>query len=302
MGEIADGKKFSETRKNKQGKTTINWQEKLKTAELRVPSLKGVLRWWFRAIFGGDNLELLKRSEDEIFGSTDVASKIKIRIENPKIEIKEWRNTCWANYQCSKVEGKNYPLNGYQYLAYINYVKTTREGKIDIRKFITHGSTFDLIMTSVDKQAFENALISFWFALHFGGFGNRARRGFGKLQSNQVDILPKPFHDDVLKHFDFCPAKDLNSHKELVDQGLMGWKQYRQRKGISSISSTKYTNMVNARLFFIENKTPVTCNETLDKIPYTTWELALNEAGKRFQYFRQEYQPDKSAVLNNNNK
>ncbi|KKO18870.1 MAG: hypothetical protein BROFUL_02416 [Candidatus Brocadia fulgida] len=58
--------------------------------------------------------------------------------------------------------------------------------------------------------------------------------------------------------------------------------------------------MVNARLFFIENKTPVTCNETLDKIPYTTWELALNEAGKRFQYFRQEYQPDKSAVLNNN--
>lgn len=300
-GEITDGKKFSETSRNKQGmKTTINWQEKLKTTELRASSIKGALRWWFRAILGGDNIEQLKKSEDEIFGSTDSASKIKIKIENAKIEINQWCDKFWANYRCSDVEGKNYPINGYQYLAYTNYLKTTREEKIDIRKFITHGSTFNLIIASMDKWAFEHALISFWFALHFGAFGNRARRGFGKLQSNQVDILPKPLNDDILKYFEFCSAKDLESHKRLINQGIVGWKQYRQSKGISSIPHTKYTNMVNAKLFFIENNANFNCKETLDKTPYTTWELALNEAGKRFQYFRQEYQPDKSAVLTNN--
>ena len=41
-------------------------------AELRVPSMKGALRFWWRALHGSDDLEHMKERESAIFGSTTV--------------------------------------------------------------------------------------------------------------------------------------------------------------------------------------------------------------------------------------
>ncbi|MBA4369031.1 MAG: type III-B CRISPR module RAMP protein Cmr1, partial [Desulfobacterium sp.] len=38
-----------------------------KKAELRAPSVKGALRFWWRALYGSDNLEKMKKREGEIF-------------------------------------------------------------------------------------------------------------------------------------------------------------------------------------------------------------------------------------------
>ena len=43
-------------------------------AELRLPSFKGALRFWWRALAPlrwGDDLEVIRRQENEIFGSAD---------------------------------------------------------------------------------------------------------------------------------------------------------------------------------------------------------------------------------------
>jgi CRISPR-associated protein Cmr1 len=48
-----------------------------KTAELRPPSIRGAMRFWFRAMMGGivgGNIEALKKLEADVFGDTDKAS------------------------------------------------------------------------------------------------------------------------------------------------------------------------------------------------------------------------------------
>ena len=52
-------------------------------AELRAPSIKGVTRWWFRAMMGGvlgDDTNQLRGLESMVFGNTDGASPISIRV------------------------------------------------------------------------------------------------------------------------------------------------------------------------------------------------------------------------------
>lgn len=53
-----------------------------KTPELRPASIKGVMRFWWRAIHGDLPLYKLKKQEDEIFGSTDKRSSFSIKISN----------------------------------------------------------------------------------------------------------------------------------------------------------------------------------------------------------------------------
>ena len=53
-----------------------------KTPELRPASIKGVMRFWWRAIHGDLPLDKLKKQEDEIFGSTDKRSSFSIKISN----------------------------------------------------------------------------------------------------------------------------------------------------------------------------------------------------------------------------
>jgi len=55
-----------------------------KTPELRPPSIKGALRFWWRAMNGHLSLSDLKKKESEIFGGTNPAtrSNVIIRIEN----------------------------------------------------------------------------------------------------------------------------------------------------------------------------------------------------------------------------
>lgn len=56
-----------------------------KHAEIRASSVRGIARWWFRAMMGGvlgDNLRDLYRSESIIFGDTKSGSPISVRIRD----------------------------------------------------------------------------------------------------------------------------------------------------------------------------------------------------------------------------
>ena len=53
-----------------------------KTPELRPASIKGVMRFWWRAINGDSDIGKLKEDESEIFGSTEKKSSFSIKIED----------------------------------------------------------------------------------------------------------------------------------------------------------------------------------------------------------------------------
>ena len=62
-----------------------------KTPELRPASIKGVMRFWWRAIHGNDDIEKLKYDESDIFGSTNGRSKVNIRISNIQNNTKSYQ-------------------------------------------------------------------------------------------------------------------------------------------------------------------------------------------------------------------
>lgn len=57
--------------------------------ELRPASIKGVMRFWWRAINGDLSLDELKEKEGEIFGSTVRRSKVNIRVRQKKFDMKK---------------------------------------------------------------------------------------------------------------------------------------------------------------------------------------------------------------------
>jgi len=60
-----------------------------KTPELRPASIKGVMRFWWRAIHGDLSLKELHKKEGDIFGSTEKRSSFSIKIKHDKFKGKE---------------------------------------------------------------------------------------------------------------------------------------------------------------------------------------------------------------------
>jgi CRISPR-associated protein Cmr1 len=105
--------------------------------ELRPPSIKGALRFWWRAMNGG-NWETLKNQEDRIFGSTKEALfSIQLGKEDFKKVKQNSKNGLPNRYKQAFREGEP-EADIFKYMAY---------GAED-RKFIQENNfTFNVIFT-----------------------------------------------------------------------------------------------------------------------------------------------------------
>jgi len=127
-----------------------------KKAELRAPSIKGALRFWWRAIHPNLSIIELKKQESRIFGDAGEESgksKIQVKINNSL-----------DYYQ----KNKENPV-------------PHKQAKFSFPCFVA-GEKFSLSIYG-DKQIFD----LFKFFLVVGGIGKRSRRGFGSLLINKID-------------------------------------------------------------------------------------------------------------------
>lgn len=118
---------------------------------LRPPSLKGVLRFWWRAMNGHMSLTELKKKESEYFGGTEPATRSKIII-HPFDELKRKEE---------KISKTPHRENPYEQAAVIV--------RFSIK--ISYHESIDLDVKNLIKVAFV-----------LGGVGNRSRRGFGSFK------------------------------------------------------------------------------------------------------------------------
>ena len=147
-----------------------------KTPELRPASIKGVMRFWWRAINGDLSLDDLKKQEDEIFGSTEKKSKLIIYpieiISESDFEISSTphhktgycnqnnKNCFYRNKQCMKANKKRAKI--YEF----NIKISTKNNK-----YLNKDSLIELFKLST----------------LLGGFGQRSRRGFGSIRVIRID-------------------------------------------------------------------------------------------------------------------
>ncbi|MBD3192925.1 MAG: type III-B CRISPR module RAMP protein Cmr1 [Candidatus Heimdallarchaeota archaeon] len=127
-------------------------------AELRVPSIKGLLRFWWRAIVGLP-IKSLQKKEGEIFGSSEEGvgrSNFSIRLVAEKEPVR-----------------KNHLMLPHKRRSF------TKEG-------ITVDQEFSLILSSL-KGNHQNYSEILQASLLLGGIGKRSRRGFGSIKISSIN-------------------------------------------------------------------------------------------------------------------
>ncbi|MEA5402997.1 type III-B CRISPR module RAMP protein Cmr1 [Arcicella sp. DC2W] len=200
------------------------------TPELRPASIKGALRFWWRAMNGHLPIDEMRKLEGEIFGSTQQRSKIIIRTEliTPKYDN----------------INKSETLHGRDYLMYSVFMNE--------KKAITSGS-FKVVLSSIDKEALLEATYCFWLLSNIGALGTRSRRGCGRfiIQTYTNNKYDFKFNNT---------SNNLIEHSEYLRQGLNTIKKH---FGTNSVDTkTLYPNFQNYSIYIIDNG----CNKAEDAL------------------------------------
>ncbi|WP_077614756.1 type III-B CRISPR module RAMP protein Cmr1 [Caenibacillus caldisaponilyticus] len=129
-----------------------------KVAEFRIPSLKGLLRYWWRTLQDEPQPSELLKKEEDMFGGT----------LNPR-----------------KSPVTFFIMERYEETAKVNILPhKPRSEKVPLVPAISKGNHISLIMQTLRTNADQLKAYDsyFQYMLHLTGMGQRARRGFGACQ------------------------------------------------------------------------------------------------------------------------
>lgn len=238
-------------------------QRRIENEGLRAPSLKGLLRWWFRAIMGGmvASIDHLRELENQIFGSTDQKSRIKIvstvMSDPSSIEIPKKLEYLWFSI---KLQGRQ------------QYYPPNTKFRVDI--------------ISLDEDYLKVALGCLWAIIYLGGIGTRMRRGAGSLT---VDNIKVRVDTEEYSPYEFIPyefifnGKSINDAKNFIKNNLV--KIFKTFKEFANKSST-YSNSSPEHDFAILTKK--FAKISLINRMFDSWEEALAEVSRVYKQVRQE--------------
>lgn len=220
-------------------------------AEIRAPSIKGMMRYWWRAAKAEDNIQKLKKCEDNIFGSTEGKAKVYIKLLLKK-SIK--RNDLSFN---QNQIGLNYLFPP----IFIGKVK----GGIP-KEYFDVGTKFSIILSAYDhdEEQLIQAIASLWLMIYLGGLGSRSRRGGGNLAVENTEGKGIP---DI--NFKINSAENLKNWLE---------KNYSKVRKIINPSGVtqKYSNLHGAKLKIVDDEK-------------NSWQDALEKLGEIYKEHRREY-------------
>lgn len=224
-----------------------------KTPELRAPSIKGALRFWWRAMNGHLSIDKLREEEAKIFGGSgdsEGRSKVVIKIENPKIPEENISKSLWNEIEHKEKTPKSPKKE--QGLAYLFYSVLM----LTERAYIKAGSKFFLKIRYCDEKIFKDVVSLLKIVSMFGGLGSRSRRCAGSFIVKKG--LDKNFYGVGINTAD-------------------GLKKYIEKEIKPIISNTKksfypYSVLTGAKVYIFE--------------PKSNWIDALESIGKPFKDFR----------------
>jgi len=151
-------------------------------AELRAASIKGLMRYWWRALQTESDLEKLREQESRIFGSTDdkkgggSSFSIRVMYDGALKTTKDKSPFDRPHYKVP-IPGKTFKMNILEYLAY---------GAFDNKKgfrgdYIDCGQRFQIAIGIYNEQFLSEILKTMFVFGLFGGIGSRNRNGFGSF-------------------------------------------------------------------------------------------------------------------------
>jgi len=161
------------------------------TPELRPASIKGTLRFWWRAMNGDLGLEELKKREGEIFGDNSSRSCFTIRITDRQINVGE----------SIPVPHKRYKISS-----------------------INKGSTFSVIFSIIESESFNIGKLKSLFEITtiLGGYGKRSRRAMGSIKIMKVESEGRtlPYENHIDSTYVFNLLQKHSTHFQKREQSI----------------------------------------------------------------------------------
>lgn len=180
-------------------------------AEWRAASIRGQLRWWFRAVTGAaykGDLAKVRVAEDLLFGSTERGSILRIRTSATPAAVPGGTQcslgqvltaaeiaNLWGEKEEATLRRLRLVQDGSRPVHYLGFGPIV--GNRLVRPYLPPGAPvqFEILwMRDLEdpelRHLFDQAL---WAWLHLGGIGGRNRRGFGSLQRTPVPADRRDF-------------------------------------------------------------------------------------------------------------
>ena len=161
------------------------------TPELRAPSIKGAMRFWWRAMNGhlveeknGKwDYSTLKKEEGKIFGDTKKRSSFNIVVE-----------------EVSLMEEFEFDTEFSKEIQYFQYSLVHHNE----RKGIKPGFRFSIQISAFKYEVLKEVVYILWILSHYGGLGTRVRRGAGAFS------IEAEYDKDRLEGLDFLDETPLS--------------------------------------------------------------------------------------------
>jgi CRISPR-associated protein Cmr1 len=147
-------------------------------AELREPSVRGQLRFWWRAQQAALAVDQLWRKEAEVFGTAgekeNRRSSFSVVLEGENITYKSppLPQDSKLKVQVQRSSGARVSVNLLEYLAY----------GASRRKYIAPGSRFSMVLRFRDPGKIDEVLKALRVFCLFGGIGAKVRNGYGSFE------------------------------------------------------------------------------------------------------------------------
>lgn len=258
--------------------------------ELRPPSFRGPLRYWFRALVGGTTVaNNATDMERHVFGSTDSAGAVAIRVSSASTS----NPSKFEKDRAQRLPDGSYQPTGKDYLFW-SMAESGRPGTDrhqDASEYFAAGTKFNITLQArgmTEGVGLKQATAAFWLLSNLGSVGSRARRGAGSFSA--------AIHGDPI--FARIKFQNPSSTNELGDHLAQGIESCRATLG-SNVSTKRFGNEQAE----FDNLSPDTCAiwVVAGKSRWSTWLEALNGLGERLRDFRSHLRPmgkqDHDAML-----
>lgn len=184
-------------------------QTSAESCELRVPTLRGQLRWWWRTLHAAHvDVPTLRQLEAAVWGSTEAASPVRLSLKPvnaPKVKLFDHKDGFKPKPDFKKKHALAQPPNnkttqGLFYLAYgmDENVRNERTGQTERRRryYLEPGAQWELHVAwkesryPIDAEKGKpiladliqkQALAALSLLCRYGGVGSKARKGFGSF-------------------------------------------------------------------------------------------------------------------------
>ena len=162
------------------------------TPEIRPASIKGVLRFWWRALNGHLSSEKLYHQESTIFGGTGQykdedgkekeygKSRVRIRVKSGKITGSD--KNLPMHKTTSTHKGRTVHLNILDYLCFGPCAYEKGKGMVFNRPYIPTDLKFDILI-SFDERKYPDVMTAISLMFEYGALGAKSRNGFGSINA-----------------------------------------------------------------------------------------------------------------------